>query len=311
MTNKIHTPVLLEQTIRTLNINPDGIYVDATAGFGGHCQAILDKLSNKGKLICIDQDKTAIKHLQHKFASKVNVKVFHNNFINIQNVFSKNNINKVNGILADLGVSSLMLDDPKRGFSYHEDGMLDMRMNQEQELDAYQVVNNYSLKQLTDIFRKYGEAKEAYNVALEIINTRSTKPIKTTLELVDVIKSAVSKKTIFKHKHPARIYFQAIRIEVNNELHVLETFIKEATKFLNVNGILAIITFHSLEDRIVKNAFNKLTTSSLPKEIPIQNDPNVKFELVNKKPITATVDEIKANKRSHSAKLRAIRRIKQ
>ena len=299
MTNKIHTPVLLEQTIRTLNINPDGIYVDATAGFGGHCQAILDKLSNKGKLICIDQDKTAIKHLQHKFASKVNVKVFHN-------VFSKNNINKVNGILADLGVSSLMLDDPKRGFSYHEDGMLDMRMNQEQELDAYQVVNNYSLKQLTDIFRKYCEAKEAYKGALEIINTRSTKPIKTTLELVDVIKSAVSKKTIFKHKHPARIYFQAIRIEVNNELHVLETFIKEATKFLNVNGILAIITCHSLEDRIVKNAFNKLTTSSLPKEIPIQNDPNVKFELVNKKPITATVDEIKANKRSHSAKLRAI-----
>ena len=204
-----------------------------------------------------------------------------------------------------------MLDDAKRGFSYHEDGKLDMRMDQSQELDAYYIVNKYSKVQLINIFRKYGEAKEANAVATKIVEARKNKPIKTTLELVDVIKSAVSKKTIFKHKHPARIYFQAIRMEVNDELGVLHTFINSVAKYLKKDGILAIITFHSLEDRLVKTLFNKLTTSSLPKEIPIIEDPNVKFALVNKKPIIPTEEEIKTNKRAHSAKLRAIKRIKE
>ena len=311
MTNKIHTPVLLHETIRALNINPNGIYVDVTAGFGGHSQAILDKLSKQGKLICIDQDSNATEYLNKRFANNDNVSVINNNFINIRSVFSKNNINKVDGVIADLGVSSLMLDDPKRGFSYHEDGPLDMRMDQTQELDAYYVVNKYSKAQLINIFKKYGEAHEANAVASKIVEIRKVAPIESTLQLVDVIKTAVSKKTIFKHKHPARIYFQAIRMEVNHELEVLTSFINEVVKYLKVNGIIAIITFHSLEDRIVKTIFNKLTISSLPKEIPIQQDPNVKFALVNKKPIVPTEQEIDENKRSHSAKLRVLKRIKE
>ena len=311
MTNKIHTPVLLNETIRMLNFNPNGVYVDATAGFGGHSSAILDKLSKYGKLVCIDQDNAAIKHLTKQFANNVNVCVVKNNFINIPSVLSKHNINKVDGIIADLGVSSLMLDDPMRGFSYHENGKLDMRMDQTQELSAYGVVNKYSKAQLVNIFRKYGEAKEAISVATKIVEARKNKPIVTTLELVEVIKSAVSKKTIFKHKHPARIYFQAIRMEVNNELNVLSTFINNAVECLKVNGVLAIITFHSLEDRLVKTKFNKLTTSNLPKEIPIAVDPNIKFTLISQKPIIPTETELNSNKRSHSAKLRAIKRIKE
>lgn len=305
----IHKPVLLNEAITSLSILPNGTYVDATSGFGGHSKEIYKKLNEQGKLICIDQDLTAINTLKQIFNNLNNVFVIYDNFANIKEILKKLKVNKVNGILADLGVSSLMFDDPKRGFSYHNDEKLDMRMNQNQALTAYDVVNKYSIEKLTNIFIKYADATEAKKVANAIGTYRKLNSISTTMQLVDIIKNAVSLKTLKKHKHPAKIYFQAIRMEVNDELNKLDNFINAGLDTLAIDGIMSIISYHSIEDRCVKTNFNRKVNPTIPIEIPLQIKPD--FVLINKHPITPTEKEIKANKRSHSAKLRSIKRIKE
>lgn len=305
--NNLHTSVLASESIALLNIKPDGVYVDATAGFGGHSQLILNQLSNQGKLICLDQDEVAINALKSKFANANNVTIIKANFSHYARVLSELNIKQVDGVIADLGVSSPMLDNASRGFSYHTEAKLDMRMDTNQELDAFQVVNYYSFKQLQDIFSEYGECHYAKTIANAIVNARQTKLIETTLELVEIIKSCLPNKELNKHKHPARVIFQAIRIEVNNELNVLKYFLIQAINSLKPNGVLSVISYHSLEDRIVKQTFNSFITSALPIEIPIKEQIN--YQLTNKKPILPSQNEINNNHRSRSAKLRGIRKV--
>lgn len=307
MQSNIHIPVLLKESINILNINPNGIYVDATAGMGGHSQKILDFL-DKGKLICIDQDQFAINQLETRFGTIKNVSIIKDNFIHIDKILKKLNVTNVDGILADLGVSSPMFDNSDRGFSYKDSNQLDMRMDTDNKVSAWTIVNKYPLQKLIKIFKKYGEAKNSKQVAFNICKYRKNKTIDTTEELVNIIKDSISKKFIYKAKHPAKIYFQAIRIAVNDELNNLTTFINKSTNLLNKDGILVIISYHSLEDRIIKQSFNKLTSPQIPKEIPIQNIP-INYELINKHPIIPTEDEIKNNHRAHSAKLRAIRKV--
>ena len=304
MASKKHISVLLNKSIEMLNIKPDGVYVDATAGMGGHSSLILASL-HKGKLICMDQDNYAISVLKEKFGNNKNVTVVKTNFADIVDTLNELGINKVDGIIADLGVSSPMFDNPDRGFSYKFDAKLDMRMNQEQKLDAWFIVNKYSYERLTNLFTKYGEANEAKKVARAICKYRDVKPIDTTLELVDIIKDSVSIRNIHKKKHPARVYFQALRIEVNDELNALAKFIESGCKLLNYQGRIAIITYHSLEDKIVKQSFNHLSTSSIPIEVPII-DESIEYELVNKHPIVPSDEELKNNNRARSAKLRVI-----
>ena len=299
-----HIPVLLNECINLLNIKPNGIYIDATAGMGGHAAAILSHLDN-GQLICIDCDNFAIETLKNKFATNKNVKVIKSNFSDIDNKLKKESIKYVDGILADLGVSSPMFDIANRGFSYKLDARLDMRMDQDQKLDAWIIVNKYSYDRLVELFSKYGEAKEARKVAKAICYYRDNKSIDTTNQLVGIIKSAISINTIYKKKHPARVYFQALRIAVNDELNKLAKFIKSACDSLSYHGRLAIISYHSLEDRIIKNEFNRLTTSFIPVEVPII-DQEVKYSLVNKHPIIPSKQEIIDNNRARSAKLRVI-----
>jgi 16S rRNA (cytosine1402-N4)-methyltransferase len=234
------------------------------------------------------------------------VKLINGNFVSIRDILNKLNISRVDGILADIGVSSPMFDDVERGFSYHLDAKLDMRMNQQQKFSAYDLINKYDKDQFAELFRKYGEIYNASNVIKKIIEYRTKKPIETTLELVEIIKSGIPRQELFKDKHPARKYFQAIRIEVNNELVNLEKFLNVAAKLLNSHGCLSIITFHSLEDKIVKNKFNDLIASKIPKEIPILKDDTIEYDLYNKNPITATDSELEENKRARSAKLRTI-----
>ncbi|GHU52713.1 ribosomal RNA small subunit methyltransferase H [Bacilli bacterium] len=300
-----HQPVLLKESIELLNIKPNGIYVDGTAGRGGHSQAILDKLNLNGKLICIDTDQDAIDSLEKKFRNKNNVIIVKGNFTEIDEIVKTNKINKVDGILLDIGVSSPMFDDILRGFSYHNSSKLDMRMDQTQKLDAHYIVNNYSIEQLINVFKKYGEIANPYNVAKKIIEQRIIKPINATDELVNIIKTSIPSKILFKEKHPAKQYFQALRIEVNDELNNLQKVIDHSANILNANGVLAIISFHSLEDRIVKQKFLNLTSINVPKEIPISNI-TTQFSLLTKKPITASDNELLDNLRSRSAKLRAV-----
>jgi 16S rRNA (cytosine1402-N4)-methyltransferase len=304
----IHNSVLTNEIIQLLNVKPSGIYVDCTAGLGGHSEMVLSKLNSAGHLICIDQDREAIKILKSKFSQDKRVEIINDNFINIASILKKLNFTTVDGILADLGVSSMMFDDPIRGFSYHHEGSLDMRMNQEQKLDAYFVINNYDEKQLIQVFKKYGEITRPQNVVKQIVSYRKNNQIKTTSQLVDIIKSAIHKTELYKHKHPATRYFQAIRIEVNNELNNLQLFLKDAINVLNKRGILLVISFHSLEDRIVKHYFRKLTISQVPKEVPIK-DESINYQLITKKPITPSENEISQNNRSRSSKLRGLQRI--
>ena len=243
----MHKSVLLEETINSLNIKEDGIYVDATLGYGGHSGEILKKLK-KGKLFAFDQDDYAINYCKDKFKDDNRITIIKANFSKLKEELNKYNINKIDGIIFDLGVSSVQLDNPNRGFSFHNDARLDMRMDQNQKLDAHYVVNNYDANTLCDIFRKYSEEKYAYNIASKIVKNR---PINTTLELVEVIKSAIPFKAK-RDTHPARRVFQAIRIEVNNELEVLKEAMDISIDLLNKGGRLAVITFHSLEDKIVK-----------------------------------------------------------
>ncbi len=304
----MHKSVLLNEAIEGLNIKKDGIYIDATLGYAGHSSEILKKLSKDGKLICFDQDEEAIEFSKKKL-SKIsnNFQIIYSNFVNMKNELEKLKIKKVDGILFDLGVSSPQIDNKERGFSFQKDSKLDMRMDLNNSLTAYDVVNNYEIEKLTNIFYKYGEEKKSKFIALYIVNNR---PIKTTKNLVEIIKKSVSFK-YFNETHPERRIFQAIRIEVNSELKVLEKVLPDAIDLLNKNGRISVITFHSLEDRIVKNIFKKYSeinemVKGLP-EIPEEYKPKIKK--INKKPIIPSACEMNENSRSKSAKLRIIERI--
>ena len=307
--NDYHIPVLYYETLDNLVINPDGIYIDCTLGGGSHSEGILERLSDKGLLISIDQDTNAIEYSEkrlEKFGSKW--KVFKGNFENIDTIAYMAGVDKVDGILMDIGVSSKQLDDPKRGFSYRYDVKLDMRMNTEQKISAYDVVNTYSEEQLSKIIFEYGEERHARKIAKLIVEERKSSPIEKTSDLIALIKRAYPERA---SKHPAKKTFQAIRIEVNRELEVLENAMSKAVELLKVGGRLAIITFHSLEDRIVKNKFKDLATAcKCPKDIPICVCDGVKkFEIITKKPIIPIDDELKNNNRAHSSKLRILERI--
>lgn len=306
-----HTPVLLNECIDALDIKPDGIYVDCTLGGGGHSYYIAQKLGN-GRLIGIDQDTDAIEFASQRlkeFSDKIII--VNNNFSNILDVLKNLGIHKVDGILIDLGVSSFQLDTAHRGFSYNLDSDLDMRMNKDADFTAKDVVNNYEKSDLVRVFREYGEERYSESIARLIVKTREIKPIETTFELVDIIKKAMPSKALKEKGHPAKRVFQAIRIEVNKELDVLKSVLTDAFESLNQGGVLAVITFHSLEDRIVKQYFNELARGCIcPKEFPIcicKNEPKIKF--VSKKGILPSNEEIEHNKRSKSAKLRAVIKI--
>lgn len=252
----MHKTVLLNEAIDNLNVKEDGIYVDATLGFGGHSGLILKRVK-RGFLFAFDQDEMAIEYSDKKLSEiGNNYEIIKSNFVNLKEELNKRGINKIDGIVFDLGVSSPQLDIPERGFSYHNDAPLDMRMDRDKEFSAYDVVNTYSYNDLVRILREYGEEKYASSIANNIIKTRENKKIETTLELVEVIKKSMPYKAM-KDSHPARKTFQAIRIEVNNELGVLRDALEEAIEMLNVGGRISVITFHSLEDKIVKEIFNK------------------------------------------------------
>lgn len=308
-----HVSVLLNEAIQGLNIKPCGFYVDLTLGRGGHSGEILSKL-NSGKLFAFDKDEQAITESKGKL-EKIgnNFEIIHEDFRNFKLALINKGIEKVDGILADLGVSSPQFDEDKRGFSYRNDARLDMRMDLRQSLTAYDVVNNYSLNDLTRIFREYGEEKYSYQIAKKIVLNRENKPIETTTELVEIIKSAKPMKELSKKGHPAKQVFQALRIEVNDELGALKDMLNDAIEMLNVNGRLVIITFHSLEDRIVKNAFQKVAklegTRHNVFSLPVDND-MPRYTLINNKVITPTDMELQNNPRSKSAKMRILERIK-
>ena len=306
-----HISVLLNESISSLNLKENSIIVDATLGYGGHSSYILDRIK-KGYLFAFDQDSEAIRHSTDRL-SKVgtNFTIIKSNFVNMKEELSKLGVEHVDGVLFDLGVSSPQLDDASRGFSFHEDAKLDMRMDKDNPLTAYDVVNNYSREELSNIFYKYGEDKFARNIAKKIVEYRANKPIETTLELVEVIKTAVPMKFRID-KHPARQVFQAIRIEVNHELDVIEPAINQALELLNVGGRVAVITFHSLEDRLVKNIFREKCKideklKGLP-NVPEEYLPD--FRLVVNKAIVPSEEELERNPRARSSKLRVIEKIK-
>jgi len=303
-----HLPIMLNEVLDALSIKSDGIYVDGTFGRGGHSRAILNQLTT-GHLVVFDQDERAIETAQKLSLEYPNkMKIIQSNFEHLNEKLDESNIKGIDGILLDLGVSSPQFDDPSRGFSYRFDTRLDMRMNLNQSLDAYQVVNQYPFEKLMYIFQVYGEEKFAKQIARKIEKQREIKPIETSFELVDIIRSAYPSKVLKQKGHPAKQVFQAIRIEVNQELEVLKSVLDQAVNRLNPDGRLVILTFHSLEDRIVKQFFNKLTTIDVPSKIPLQVLPTTEFELVNRKVITSKEEELESNPRAHSAKLRAIRK---
>lgn len=307
----MHISVLLNESIAALNLKEDGIYVDCTLGYAGHSSEILKRI-RRGYLFAIDQDKEAIEYSEKKL-SKIsnNFEIIKTNFASIKEVLNEKNIQKVDGILFDLGVSSPQLDEVDRGFSYHNDAKLDMRMDSDQKLSAYDVVNTYSKEELTKIFFTYGEEKYSSSIAKNIVKYRENKNIETTLELVEIIKNSIPEKAK-RDKHPARRVFQAIRIEVNKELEVLEIALKNSLDLIGVGGRIVVITFHSLEDRIVKNIFKDVTNidkkvKGLP-NVPDEYLPN--FKLITTKAIVPSEEELKLNNRARSSKLRVIERIK-
>lgn len=307
----MHESVLLEEAIQSLSLQEDSIIVDMTLGFAGHSSVILKRIK-RGFLFAFDQDREAIAFSKERLSSiGDNFSIIDRNFVHMREELQKRNVTHIDGFLFDLGVSSPQLDEDYRGFSYHQDAPLDMRMNQLQELSAKEVVNTYSKSELARIFREYGESKFANNIANKIVLARDEKEIETTMELVEIIKSAVPIKERLK-KHPARQIFQAIRIEVNQELAVLEKALQDALDLVAVGGRVAVITFHSLEDRIVKNMFKDVTkiddkVKGLP-EIPIEYQPD--FRLITPKGIKASDLELARNNRSRSAILRVVERIK-
>lgn len=306
-----HVSVLLNETISSLNLNENSIIVDATLGYGGHSSNILERI-NKGYLFAFDQDSEAIRHSTNRLNEiGTNFTIIKSNFVNMTSELKKLNVDSVDGVIFDLGVSSPQLDDAERGFSYHNDARLDMRMDQSQKLSAYEVVNNYSKEDLSRIFYMYGEDKFSSNIAKKIVEYRATKPIETTLELVEVIKSAVPMKFRLD-KHPARQIFQAIRIEVNHELDVIEPAINQALDLVKIGGRVCVITFHSLEDKIVKKIFKeKCEVPEKVKGLPnIPDEYLPDFKLVYNKAIVPSDEELEINPRARSSKLRVIERIK-
>ncbi len=297
-----HYSVLKQEALDLLNIKPDGIYVDCTFGRGGHSSEIIKKLSDKGKLIVIDLDLEAEKYFKENFNFN-NVFFCHGNFKDIKSFLEELGINKVDGILYDFGVSSPQLDDPKRGFSYHQDSLLDMRMDQSKELTASKVLMTYSKKDLINIFRKYGDINYSEKVVDAIIEYRKNNSEISTLEFVDLIKANIPKKFLFQDKHPARQFFQALRIEVNDELKSIEISIKAASTLLNKNGRIVTISFHSLEDKIIKDYFRVLTESKIPKEILINE--KKEYEIIKTK-YKPSKEELEENNRSRSARIRCI-----
>ncbi len=305
-----HYSVMLNESINGLDIKSDGIYVDATLGYGGHSEAILKQLTT-GHLYCFDQDKEAIEYSKKRL-SKVsdNFTIIKSNFVDLVKKLNEQGIDRIDGIIFDLGLSSPQIDDPKRGFTFMQDAPLDMRMDTSNTLTAAEVVNNYSIEELTNIFYIYGEEKLAKPIAKQIVAERLNKEIKTTSTLVKIIEKAVGAK-YFNKNHPERQIFQAIRIEVNRELSVLSSVLPDAINMLNRNGRIVVISFHSLEDRIVKQIFKRNSeVDDLVKGLPdIPDNYLPKLKLVNKKPLLPSEDEIKENTRSKSAKLRIAERI--
>lgn len=306
-----HISVLLEESVDMLNIKPGGIYVDGTLGGGGHSQLILKK-ANDIRLVGIDRDKTALAAAKKRLEEyKDRVTYIHSNYRNIKKVLSDLKIDKIDGAILDLGVSSPQLDVGERGFSYHQNARLDMRMNQEDSLSAYEVVNTYSKEDLKRIIYDYGEERHAARIAEKIVSAREICPIETTFELSELIKAAYPAKERFADKHPAKRTFQAIRIEVNRELELLTPAISDFLEVLNPGGVLAVISFHSLEDRIVKNAFAEAAKGcECPKSFPVcvcGKTPMIK--IINKKPVVSGEKELSQNIRAHSAKLRGAQKL--
>lgn len=302
-----HISVMLNETIDYLNIKEDGVYVDCTLGGAGHALYLLNQLSDEGRLIAIDQDLTAIENAKDVLKEHLHKVTFiHSNFRELTQILKELNIEKVDGIYYDLGVSSPQLDVPERGFSYHHDAKLDMRMDQTQSLSAYEVVNEWSFEALVKIFYRYGEEKFSKQIARRIEANREKQPIETTLELVEVIKEGIPAKARRKGGHPAKRVFQAIRIAVNDELSAFEDSIEQAIELVKVHGRISVITFHSLEDRLCKQMFQEYEKGpDLPRSLPvIPEEYTPKLKRVNRKPITATDEDLDDNNRARSAKLR-------
>ena len=302
-----HVSVMLNETIDYLNIKEDGVYVDCTLGGAGHALYLLNQLNDEGRLIAIDQDLTAIENAKEVLKEHLHKVTFvHNNFRELTNILNELEIEKVDGIYYDLGVSSPQLDVPERGFSYHNDAKLDMRMDQTQSLSAYEVVNQWSYEALVRIFFRYGEEKFSKQIARRIEAHREQQPIETTLELVDVIKEGIPAKARRKGGHPAKRVFQAIRIAVNDELSAFEDSVEQAIECVKVGGRISVITFHSLEDRLCKQIFQEFEKGpDVPRGLPVIPEAYTpKLKRVNRKPITATDDDLNDNNRARSAKLR-------
>lgn len=306
-----HISVLLNESVDALNIKKDGVYADGTLGGGGHSEKILERLSGKGLLIGIDRDIEAIEAAKERLKNYSNVIYENTNFKNIKEILQKNGIKNIDGAVLDLGVSSYQLDNADRGFSYIASSRLDMRMDTSASLDAYKVVNTYSEEELAKIFFEYGEEKFSRRIAAKIVEERAKKPIETTLELSELVKKCIPQKTVKKGSHPAKRVFQAIRIEVNGELDILEGAINDFFDSLKSGGRLAIISFHSLEDRIVKNTFANLARGCVcPKDFPVcVCGQKPRGKIITKKAVVPTEDEIEFNKRSKSSKLRVIEKI--
>lgn len=306
-----HVSVLLNETIEGLNIKPDGIYADGTLGGAGHSYQIASKLNGLGRLIGFDQDEDAIKASTERLKEFKNVTIVRSNYRNMKEELNNRGINKVDGILLDLGVSSYQLDTVSRGFSYKEEAPLDMRMDNRNEVTARDIVNNYSQGDLFRIIRDYGEDKFAANIAKHIVMNREAKPIETTTELAEIVKAAIPMKFRKQGGHPAKQTFQAIRIELNSELSVLKESLMDMIDLLNPNGRICIITFHSLEDRIVKNIFKEAEDPcTCPKNFPTcVCGKKSKGKVITRKPILPSEEELKLNSRSKSAKLRIFEKI--
>ncbi len=307
----VHKSVLLNECIESLNVKEDGIYVDGTLGGAGHSLEIVKRLTT-GRLVAFDQDIEAIEHAKLVLAEHIDkVILIHSNFEDLAEKLAEHGIDRIDGLLLDLGVSSYQLDNPSRGFSYMHDAPLDMRMNAEQRFSAYDVVNGYDTKRLSEVIRDFGEENWHKRIAEFIVAARKDAPIASTGQLVEIIKAAVPKKARDENIHPAKRTFQAIRIEVNRELDIIDKTIRSAFDRMNVGAVAAIITFHSLEDRIVKSCFRELAdASTCPPEFPVcvcGGKPLAK--LLNKKPIVASKEELSDNPRSRSAKLRCAVRI--
>lgn len=302
-----HISVLADEVIENLNIKPDGIYVDLTLGKGGHSKRILENLSENGRLIALDQDQDALNAAKENLSDFSNVIFVKSNFENIDSVLDDLGISKIDGALMDIGVSSYQIDNADRGFSYMHDGPLDMRMDTGNELTAEKIVNDYSLDELQKIFSNYGEERFSRTIARKIVETRDEQRIDTTFKLRDLINKSVRSN----EAHPEKRVFQALRIEVNRELEVLENTLDKVIDRLNIGGILCVITFHSLEDRIVKNTFKELEKDCIcPPGLPVCIcDHEAKVKTINKKPIIAGKKELKENSRAKSAKLRVCQRI--